>query len=204
MNNGVFISIISLSLVLVGCTTPPPKGQGDACAIFEQHRAWYRITNKTERKWGAPIELQLAFIKKESSFESKARPERKKYIFGIKGRRLSSARGYAQALDGTWDVYKKSTGNHNASRKDFADASDFIGWYVHQTSKRTGLSKTDAYSQYLAYHEGAGGYLKGSWKKKPGVKRRASVVSSQTQKYQSQLRLCESKLKRNIPFVPFI
>ena len=43
----------------------------------------------------------------------------------------SSAYGYAQALEGTWDDYRKDTGRRGADRDDFADSSDFIGWYMH-------------------------------------------------------------------------
>ncbi len=196
--------LLLLSLLMAACTTTPPSNQADACAIFEQNRNWYRATKRVEKKWGTPIELQLAFIKKESSFDKKAKPPRKKFLFIFPGKRLSSAKGYAQALDTTWENYKHNTKNKSASRKNFSDATDFIGWYVTQTSKRTGLSREDAYSQYLAYHEGAGGYLRGTWKSKPEVKRRASVVATQAAQYENQLQKCEARFRRGVPFVPFI
>ena len=45
------------------------------------------------------------------------------------------------------------------------DALDFIGWYNDTSHRRLGLSKGDAYSLYLAYYSGHGGYARGTWKK---------------------------------------
>ncbi len=204
MNHVLLIAAAASLAIVSACSSTPPSDQGNACSIFEQNRSWYRATRKAEKKWKVPIALQLAFIKKESSFDKTARPERSKFLFIFPGKRPSSAKGYAQALDTTWQTYKNSTGKSGASRKNFSDAADFIGWYVSASSKRTGVARNDAYNQYLAYHEGAGGYLKGSWRRKPAVKRRASVVAAQAARYESQLKRCEKKFRRGIPLVPFI
>ena len=199
------LPVILLTLfTLSACATTPPSNQADACAIFEENRSWYRAAQRTERKWDVPIAMQLAFIRKESSFDRAARPARGKFLFVLPGRRASSAVGYAQALDGTWDEYRKDTGKSGASRKNFADSTDFIGWYVNQSARRAGISTDDAYSQYLAYHEGAGGYVRGTWRSKPEVQRRASVVASTTSRYEAQLSRCAHKFRRDIPLVPFI
>ncbi|WP_372340400.1 hypothetical protein [Parvularcula sp. IMCC14364] len=189
---------------LTACASAPPSDQTNACAIFDENRGWYRSASRAERKWGVPIEVQLAFIRKESSFDRKARPARGTFLWVLPGRRPSSALGYAQALDGTWDEYRQKTGNRSASRKNFADATDFIGWYVDSSARRAGISRDDAYSQYLAYHEGAGGYIRGSYKRKPEVRRRASVLATMASKYEAQLKRCEGRFRRDIPFVPFI
>ena len=55
-----------------------------------------------------------------------------------------------------------TTGNSWASRDDFADALDFMGWYTSKSQKVNGISKWDAYNQYLNYHEGWGGFSRGS------------------------------------------
>ena len=55
-------------------------------------------------------------------------------------------------------MYKSKTGNKNASRANFYDISDFIGWYTTQSENIVGISKNDFYNQYLAYHEGHGGW----------------------------------------------
>ena len=46
--------------------------------------------------------------------------------------------------------------------------ADFMGWYMTKTRKLTGVSLSDAKNQYLAYHEGQVGYLKGSYKESNG------------------------------------
>ena len=62
----------------------------------------------------------MATIYTESSFRHNAKPPRKWYLGFIPGKRASSAYGYSQALDGTWDRYQKETGRWGASRTDFA------------------------------------------------------------------------------------
>ncbi len=58
---------------------------------------------------------------------SNARPARR-LIFGlISGPRPSSAYGYSQALDGTWNDYLSENKKQFASRTDFSDSVDFIG-----------------------------------------------------------------------------
>ncbi|MDB0003622.1 hypothetical protein N9E50_03135, partial [Alphaproteobacteria bacterium] len=67
------------------------------------------------------------------------------------GSRPSTAFGYAQVTNPTWDWYKTKTGNKNASRANFYDITDFIGWYTTQSENIVGISKKDYYNQYLAY-----------------------------------------------------
>ncbi len=103
---------------------------------------------------------------------------------------LSSAYGYSQAIDGTWDGYLRETGRRRADRGDFADSSDFIGWYMNSNSRVNGVPLQDAYHQYLAYHEGKAGYARGSYRQKawlPGVARDVQAWSAI---YDQQLRAC--------------
>ena len=90
---------------------------------------------------GAPVHLQLAFIKKESDFNWLAKPPRKKLFKIIPFKRPSSSFGYSQAVKGTWEQYKKETNNPLATRARFKDSVDFIGWYINKTSKILKISK---------------------------------------------------------------
>ena len=54
--------------------------------------------------------------------------------------RVSSAYGYAQAKDETWADYKREAGGWGASRDDFADALDFMGWYIQKSQRVNGVS----------------------------------------------------------------
>jgi hypothetical protein len=81
--------------------------------------------------------------------------------------RQSSAFGYSQALDRTWEEYQAETGNRRARRDDINDATDFIGWYTNKSRERNGIPLTDARNQYLAYHEGHNGFARASYNAKP-------------------------------------
>ncbi len=164
---------------------------------MDEEVSWYRAIKAAEKKYGAPAHVSLAIMYQESNFASDAKPPREKLFGIVPWFRPSSAYGFAQAVDGTWDWYQLKTGNYSADRNDFADSADFIAWYINQTSKRSGVSKSDAYHQYLAYHEGHGGFNKKSYKQKPWLMKIAKKVDNNAKRYQSQLNQCESELNSN-------
>ena len=196
--------LIALCGCLFACQAKPPttREQADICDIFDDRKEWYRSAAEARRKHHTPIHVSIAIMKAESSFDDDARPARKRHFFGlIPGSRPSSAYGYAQAVDGTWNQYKRDTGNNGAERDDFDDAIDFIAWYVDRTHRQAGVSRSNAKAQYLAYHEGVGGYQRGSWRGKSWLVRKADSVAADANRYRRQLDGCERKLKRNwIPF----
>ena len=177
-------------IILSGCVTDRNFNQSNLCDIFQTNPQWKSYVEKTKDKWGVPVSLQLSFIKQESSFNRTARPPRQKVLGLIPGLRPSSAYGYSQALDGTWEEYKQSTGNYNADRKNFADASDFIGWYVDGSYRLLKIEKTDVYNHYLAYHEGKGGFQKKSYNKKKLLLDVAKKVENQAKEYSDQIKKC--------------
>lgn len=181
---------ILLLLLLVSCTTAPPRNVNDACAIFAEYDDWYPDAKAASQRWKVPIPVLLAIIHQESAFQADAQPPRRWHLGFIPGARPSSAYGYSQALDGTWDRYIATTGKPGADRDDFADAVDFIGWYVNETTLRNGVARSDAYNQYLAYHEGQGGFAKGTYRNKPWLLELARKVSRQAARYDSQLARC--------------
>ena len=75
-------------------------------------------------------------------------------------------------------------------RDDFAAAVDFVGWYLHQTERRLGIPKDDAFHQYLAYHEGHRGYRERSHHNKPWLAEVAAKVETYAQRYREQLATC--------------
>ena len=179
---------------LVSCGTSPPENVENICAIFEEKSRWYKDAKKSEERWGTPIHVQLAIIHQESTFRFDARPPRDKLLGFIPWKRPSNAYGYAQALDGTWDWYRKDTGRRGADRDDFGDAIDFVGWYTHKSQTIAGISKWDPYNQYLAYHEGHGGYKRKSYRYKGDLKRIAQRVDYRAKEWGAQLRRCEDDL----------
>ncbi len=182
-------------LTLAGCATTPPSRVDDACAVFTEKPDWYEATRDTEKRWGTPVQVQLAIIRAESSFKHDAKPPRDSFIGIPMWWRVSSAYGYAQAKDETWDDYRKATGNGWADRDDFDDASDFIGWYTDQSQKRLGISKWDTYNQYLAYHEGRGGYARRTYAGKDWLLRVARKVDGWAKTYGGQIKTCRGRLE---------
>ncbi|MEL6955903.1 MAG: hypothetical protein AAFO88_04615, partial [Pseudomonadota bacterium] len=135
-------------------------------------------------------------------FDADARPARERMFFGLlPGGRPSSAYGYAQAVDGTWATYKRASGNNGAERDDFDDAVDFIAWYANESRKRAGVGFGDGRGHYLAYHEGWGGYSRGTYRSKGWLMDKAGRVGATADRYAAQLDHCERSLKRDwIPF----
>ncbi|MEO0820595.1 MAG: transglycosylase SLT domain-containing protein [Pseudomonadota bacterium] len=181
-------------IVVVGSCSSEPEGPpryvDNICAIFAERPGWREAMEASARRWGAPVAVQMAIIWRESSFRAAARPP-KTYALGvIPTGRVSSAYGYSQAIDGTWDWYQKDSGNRSADRTDFRDAADFVGWYMSKTVASNGLTMQDAYNQYLAYHEGHTGFRRGSWRQKAWLQRAAGQVAAQARRYDQQLTLC--------------
>lgn len=184
-----------LLLALAGCATSPPSDVNDICAIFEEKGGWYDDAADARKRWGSPISVMMAIMHQESKFVSKAKPPRKKIFGFIPGPRPSDAYGYSQALKSTWKVYEKSAGRYGADRDEFDDAIDFIGWYNYQSYKRSGIARNDTYRLYLAYHEGQGGYNRGSYRGKPWLQDVARKVERRADVYGRRLTVCEEDLK---------
>ena len=193
---------ISSAFLATACASGPPDQVHDACLILEDNRSWWRDLQRTERRWGVSPGTQLAFLKRESSFNRNARPARTRLLFILPGPRPSSAYGYAQALDSTWDWYRDDTGRRRADRDDFGDAVDFIGWYSSMSQRQSGIALNDPYNLYLAYHEGHGGFNRRTYRGKAWLQRAARQVETDTRRYDAQLARCEGRLGRN--WIPFL
>ena len=180
-------------LLLASCgggSKQPPSRLNDACSIAREKPDYIKAFKSTERKWGVPVHVQMATIYQESKFVSNARTPHQFVLGVIPMGRQTTAFGYGQALDGTWDEYRKATGNSNAKRTRIQDASDFMGWYFNQSRAKNGIALDDARRQYLAYHEGHRGYARGSYKKKAWLMRVAANVDSRATIYGMQLADC--------------
>ncbi|MPQ95695.1 MULTISPECIES: transglycosylase SLT domain-containing protein [Thioclava] len=173
-----------------GGPSKPPRNLDDACAIIKERPQYFNAMRRTEARWGVPVAVQMATIHQESKFDGNAKTPQRFALGIIPLGRQSSAYGYSQALDGTWDEYREDTHRFGARRNRIADATDFMGWYMDGTQKKLGISKADARNQYLAYHEGRGGYSRGSHRSKSWLLAVANRVASRAQMYQIQLQSC--------------
>ncbi|MGC1496184.1 MAG: lytic transglycosylase [Sulfitobacter sp.] len=173
-----------------GGQTSAPRGLDDACSILQQRPDYYKAFRATERRWGVPVHVQMATIHQESKFVADARTPFKYVIGVIPMGRLSSAFGYSQALDATWDEYRNAQGRRSAKRDKIKDATDFMGWYMNQSRDRNGIALTDARNQYLAYHEGHTGFARQSYNSKAWLVGVAGKVDARAQMYQGQIAGC--------------
>lgn len=174
---------------------PPPTRTDNLCSIFFEKPSWYRSIRGSAREFGVPEAVQMAILYQESSFRARARPPRRWILWILPGPRPSTAFGYSQALDSTWDQYRERTDRPRAQRHRFKDAAHFMGWYLHEIHRLTKISRDDTYHLYLAYHDGPAGFLRGTHHGKPWLLKVARKVDGRSEAYQSQLDGCRDQLE---------
>jgi hypothetical protein len=183
-------------IALFGCATlTPPRNPDNICEIFRENDEWYEDAADSYERWGIPIPVMMAILHQESKYIGDAKPPRTTCLWIFPGPRPSSAYGYAQVLDGTWEEYQESTDNSWADRDDFGDAIDFVGWYCALSVKKCRISKNNARNLYLAYHEGRGGYNRRTYAKKAWLLKVASKVQKRAVRYRGQLAACENEFR---------
>lgn len=172
--------IVGLSLgIWIGGGSAHSANHGEnACKLMQERSGWYNSVSTASEKWQIPIPSLLAVIHHESRFQATADAPQ------------STAYGFAQALDGTWDRYRRVMKADQADRTSFADSVDFIGWYMTETRKRAGVAADDTASHYLAYHEGIAGFRSTRWREKPRLIRIAENVAVTAGNYGEQLNDC--------------
>tara|TARA_Y100000590_G_scaffold381518_1_gene450743 strand:+ start:4944 stop:5555 length:612 start_codon:yes stop_codon:yes gene_type:complete len=181
---------------LASCTSVPKYPQ-DACKIFGEKYFYLKHSRAASEKWGIPISSILAVINKESGFRRFAKPKRTKLFKIIPYRRPSSSLGFSQAVDKTWELYKKENNKPRALRISFKNSSDFIGWYFWKTNKINKVSFTDTRNMYLNYYLGWQAYKNKAYQKDKKAIIFANKVEKQAKIYRSQLKECKSVLRKN-------
>ena len=182
-----------LLLLLASCgggRYSAPRNLDDACAILRERPKYHRAMKATERKWGVPVAVQMAVIHQESKFIGNAKTPHRFALGIIPMGRQSSAYGYSQALDGTWEEYQREEGGRGSRRDRIDDATDFMGWYMDESEEKLGISKWDARAQYLAYHAGRSGYANQSYEQKSWLMDVANRVGDRAAVYHAQLQAC--------------
>jgi hypothetical protein len=185
-----------LLVCLAGCASAPPRNPENICAIFKEKEDWYQAARKTQDKWGVPVQVPFAMLYQESSFVYDAKPPRDWVLGFIPWGRVSSAYGYAQAKDETWADYERENHRWWASRDNFDDAMDFMGWYITKTQRLNGVAKSDAYGQYLNYHEGWTGYRNRSYQGKAWLMVVAQKVQARSERFGAQYAGCKDDLDK--------
>ncbi len=192
--HNIVVAIIFIGL-LSGCATTAatlysrvkqPAGLDNICYMFAIYPSWKTSTFNSSKRWQVPVALMMAFVYQESKFQAEARPL-DKY-----GRQRSSAYGYPQAINATWNSYKQQTKNFSHRRNNFQNSMNFIGWYITVTNKVNGIAKNNVRSHYLNYHEGQTNYRRGSYLSKPWLLNVANKVATRADMYASQLQKCNA------------
>ena len=181
---------------LASCTSVPKYPQ-NACKIFGEKYSYLKYSRAASKKWNVPISSILAVINKESGFRRFAKPKRTKLFKIIPYRRPSSSLGFSQAVNKTWDLYKKENNKPIALRISFKNSSDFIGWYFWKTNKINKVSLKDTRNMYLNYYLGWGGYKNKAYQKDKKAIIFAKNVEKQAKIYKIQLQECKSILNKN-------
>ena len=187
---------IVCSLMLVGLVSScmslrQPSNTANLCLIFAEKSYWYRHADNAEKQWNIDKTILMAVIKQESSFVRSARPSRTRILGIIPWKRPSTAYGYAQALDETWNDYKERNKRPHANRTNFRDAIDFVGWYLDMAATHAKVPRDDAKNLYITYHEGITGYGEGAWKNQQKLLVAATKVSDNRDLFETQLEDCD-------------
>ena len=193
--NNNFIYFIIL-FFLVSCSSVPKYPQ-NACKIFSEKYFYLKHSRAASKKWGVPISSILAVINKESGFKRFAKPKRTKLFKIIPYRRPSTSLGFSQAVDKTWDLYKKENNKPAALRISFKSSSDFVGWYFWKTNKINKISFTNTRDMYLNYYLGWGAYKNKTYRTDKKAIIFAKSVEKQAKIYKSQLQECKSVLNKS-------
>jgi hypothetical protein len=172
------------------CAQLPPQQLDDLCGLFAEKAAWRDAAERSRERWGIAPQVSMAILHQESRYRAKARPGWRRALGVIPIGPASSAYGYGQVQDATWQDYRDRTGNRHAQRDDFADVIDFVGWYGDVLARSADIPKDDAFHLYLGYHEGPTGYQRRSFDQKPWLFGVARKVAERADAYGRQYATC--------------
>jgi hypothetical protein len=192
---GHFWALGVVAIVLAACGAAPqqfsaPRNLDNACLLVNERPQYLVAMRNSERRWGVPVPVQMAIVHAESRFIGNARTPVRYTLGVIPMGRQSSAYGYSQALDATWEEYVADVGPRRADRTNIHHAADFIGWYSTLSNQRNGIALNDGRNLYLAYHEGHSGFARQSFNEKQWLIAVADRVASRAAMYDEQLRAC--------------
>ena len=193
-------------VLLAGCGFTPPTEPRNACNVLDNAGFWSRrALNKYDGSSASDKARVLAVFFVESSFDGKARPPRHERGWGNFGcfhrfwdlfrcKRISSSRGFTQAINATWQEFERETGR-DARSVSFADSVRFVHWYTGRVERVCGkdAARSD-YAFYIGYYAGPGfckpERLGGISKNKPEAHKLAVKFQKIAGDYRRQLEAC--------------
>lgn len=185
-----FLRIPLLLSLLAGCAKRLPFVAYDdcICCVVDANWGWKTVLKKTSNRHSISPGLVMSIIFNESSFKQYARPK-EEHLWGWFSYQRSSAYGYAQIKDETWQWYRSHNPGWFQSRTQFSDSADFIGWYYDLFIDRF-PDHQNAADFYLAYHEGLGGYKRETYRSKKWLVEKSKHVAERAAQYDQQLLDC--------------
>lgn len=180
---------------VVVTSAEPPSDVDDLCEVFREKPRWQRAAAEAAERWGVSEAALLAIVFQESSFRRDARPPRALWLGVLPGFRPSSAYGFGQVLDATWQEYLEAGPRRGARRDRMEDVLDFIGWYATVIERRTGVPRGSVRDLYLAYHEGPAGFARGDHLRQRWLLATAARVERRAHLYERQYAACVEELE---------
>ena len=194
-----------LAVALTGCGFSPPDDALDACNVVDSAGVrGRRSLSKHEDTSASDRARVLAVFYTESTFRKKVKAPRHersignfwciwRFWNGFRCKRISSSRGFTQAIDATWDEFQDAT--KAGKRSNFDDSVRFVHWYTKRIAKVCGsaAAKSD-YAFYVGYYAGIGNCrasrLEGITEANPTAHKLAVKFADRAESYRHQLRAC--------------
>lgn len=144
---------LSIALAYASCSA-------DMCAYYARYPKRYKVQKQYEGASGLSMIDVHTLLELESSVTPYAVPWKKQKRFGLTVLKAqSSAYGYAQVLNATWQDYEQSYPGFWLYRSNFYDSIHFAHWY--RNAFHSSLKASTLYEFYLLYHDGPGRYQRG-------------------------------------------
>ncbi|MDF5981951.1 hypothetical protein P4056_12560 [Pseudomonas aeruginosa] len=111
-----------------------PANPDNLCEIFREKPKWHEAALKMQQRWGAPVQVPMAMM--YQGIPSNMTPCRRATTSSVSSPwgRVRPAYGYAQAKTRPGPTTSARAGGRGRRRDDFADALDFMGWYIQRAS----------------------------------------------------------------------
>ncbi|HAH70293.1 MAG TPA: hypothetical protein DCL74_00625 [Succinivibrionaceae bacterium] len=169
-----------------GCSSQPPANSNNLCSVFQDKDGWYVAAHKVHAKYGIPIDTAMAILAQNSKLSTQDNG----LFDGLTSAVGLGNEGFLVVSDEIWQQYKDEAGTFLSDRGSFADALDFMGWYMNKAKERSGVALCDAYNQYIVYREGFEAFNARTYTAKDWLLKEASEVRTRASEYRQQLLRC--------------
>ena len=161
-------------------------GAIDISKFYLEHPGWYQRHAQIAERSNVSMAEALSIIEIESGFHPNASGG---WFWGFFNKPKSSAKGYAQALDGAWSDYLQARGHRLSSRYDYMSSVEFVHWYIDKYANK--FREHNPIEHYLLYYNGPGNYAKGHLSNH----KKAEQVAKLALSFDQALKGCEANIQ---------